>query len=157
MAKWIKYKIVCNATKNILLDKKLEYTDANMIIAQSEAYQGEYSIVEDERILEKEPLSIALGGTGAKNAEQARKNIGAVAMKAVTVSLPKANWSNNKQTVNVTGATADNIVLVTATPASYSAYNGAGVYCSAQAAGRLTFSATSTPDADVSANVLILT
>ena len=64
MAKWIKYQIVCNQEKNILLNKKLEYTDANLIIAQNEAYGGEYTIEEDERIVEKQPLSVELGGTG---------------------------------------------------------------------------------------------
>lgn len=78
MAKWIKYQIVCNAEKNILLDKKLEYTDANIVIAQNEAYEGVFTIEEDGVVLEKEPLAVELGGTGAKVGTEACKNIGAV-------------------------------------------------------------------------------
>lgn len=78
MAKWLKYQIVCNADKNILLDKKIEYTEANIVIAQNEAYEGVFTIEEDDKVLEKEPLSVELGGTGAKVGTEACKNIGAV-------------------------------------------------------------------------------
>lgn len=78
MAKWLKYQIVCNAEKNILLDKKIEYTEANIVIAQNEAYEGVFTIEEDDKVLEKEPLSVELGGTGAKVGTEACKNIGAV-------------------------------------------------------------------------------
>lgn len=73
--KWIKYQIVCNADKNILLNKKLEYTEANLAIAENEAYNG-YTIEEDETSFKKEPLSIELGGTGATNAADALRNLG---------------------------------------------------------------------------------
>lgn len=68
---WIKYKIICNADKNILLDKKLEYTEANLAIAKSEAYNG-YTIVEDETAFVNEPIDIERGGTGAASAAGAR-------------------------------------------------------------------------------------
>ncbi len=74
--KWIKYQIVCNADKNILLNKKLEYTAANLAIAEDEAYDG-YTIEEDSIVFEKQPLAIGLGGTGASSAEEARANLGA--------------------------------------------------------------------------------
>lgn len=75
--KWIKYQIVCNADKNILLNKKLEYTEANLVIAQNEAYDG-YTIEEDSIVFEKQPLAIGLGGTGASSAEEALANLGGV-------------------------------------------------------------------------------
>ena len=53
--KWIKYQYVCNilneGTENeevILLDKKIGYNEANLAIAQKEAYNGQYEIIEDE-------------------------------------------------------------------------------------------------------------
>lgn len=74
--KWIKYKIVCNADENILLDKKMEYNEANLSIAQSEAYNGEYAIEEDAASFETKPLAIEFGGTGAKTSAEARKALG---------------------------------------------------------------------------------
>lgn len=77
--KWIKYQIVCNEDENVLLNKKLEYTTANLAIAQNEAYNGEYAIVEDEVSFGTKPLSIEFGGTGATNASSALTKLGALA------------------------------------------------------------------------------
>jgi hypothetical protein len=76
--KWIKYQVVqsTNGEEAVLANKKIGYSDENLAIAQKEAYDG-YEIVEDTQSFEKEPLGIEFGGTGAKNAENARKNIGA--------------------------------------------------------------------------------
>lgn len=101
MAKWIKYKIVCNADKNILLDKKLEYTDSNIVIAQNEAYEGIFTIEEDERNLEKEPLGIKFGGTGAKTGAEACKNIGALQAPSDTSSTEGFLYQNPDGTVKL--------------------------------------------------------
>lgn len=76
--------------------------------------------------------------------------------KGVAVVLAKASWASNSQTVNVEGVTAGNNVLVAAAPASRTAWNDAEVYCSGQGEGTLTFACSSTPSADVTANVVIL-
>lgn len=79
--KWIKYQIVCGTNENnedILLNKKVGYSDENLAIAEAEAYNG-YEIIEDEESFDKEPLAIEFGGTKAKNAADARKNLGAFA------------------------------------------------------------------------------
>ena len=76
--------------------------------------------------------------------------------KGVAVTLAKGSWSSNAQTVSVTGVTASNNVIVSAAPASREAYNDAEIYCSAQAAGTLTFKCGSVPAADVTVNVVIL-
>ena len=85
------------------------------------------------------------------------ESIGAVTMKTAAVTLPVASWSSNKQTVSVNGVTASNTVIVTSAPSSYEHYNACAVRCSAQAAGKLTFTCTDTPTAALTANVLILT
>ena len=76
--------------------------------------------------------------------------------KGVAVVLTAASWASNSQTVIVEGVTAGNNVLVAAAPASRTVWNDAEVYCSGQGEGTLTFACSSTPSADVTANVVIL-
>lgn len=76
--------------------------------------------------------------------------------KAVTVTLPAAGWAENGQTVNVGGVTAGNTILVGYSPDSFESYSGAGIRCTGQGAGTLSFVCESTPDADVNVNVVIL-
>lgn len=73
-----------------------------------------------------------------------------------TATLAVADWSNNTQTVNVTGVTASNNVIVAAAPASQSDYTTAGILCTAQGAGTLSFSCVQTPTSAITVNVLIL-
>ena len=70
--------------------------------------------------------------------------------------LAKGSWSSNKQTINIAGVTADNTVIVSAAPASHTIYGESGVYCSAQAAGKLTFTCTDVPSVALTVNVVIL-
>lgn len=76
--------------------------------------------------------------------------------KAVTVSLPASGWAENAQTVNVEGVTAGNTILVGYSPDSFESYSDAGIRCTGQGEGTLTFVCESTPDADVNVNVVIL-
>jgi hypothetical protein len=73
-----------------------------------------------------------------------------------TITLAAADWSSNTQTVSVTGMTATGVVLVSPDPTDQSAYTSAGIICSAQAAGTLTFTCSTTPSADLSVNVVML-
>ena len=57
--------------------------------------------------------------------------------------------------VNVTGVTANSIVWVAPAPASWDVYTTAGVYCSAQGSGTLTFTSAKTPTANMTVNVVI--
>lgn len=76
--------------------------------------------------------------------------------RGLAVTLPASGWANNQQTVAVSGVTADNNVLVAAAPSSRTVYNDAEIYCSQQGEGSLTFSCTTAPAADVTANIIIL-
>ena len=76
----------------------------------------------------------------------------------VTATLTAAGWDADAktQTVSVAGVTATANCIITAAPGSYMAYAEAGVRCTAQGAGTLTFACETVPTADVAANVLIL-
>lgn len=74
---------------------------------------------------------------------------------ATTVTLAVADWSSNTQTVNVTGVTANNLVQVAPAPSSTSDYVSGGVLCTAQGAGTLTFTCTTTPSNAITVNVVI--
>lgn len=76
--KWIEYDYVCNGNKGIVYHKKLEYNETNLAIARQEAVGGNYTITEDDKTQGVQPMSIALGGTNAKTAEEACKNIGGI-------------------------------------------------------------------------------
>ena len=94
------------------------------------------------------------GGVSAavKGTDYAAPSVG------VTVALSASGWNANAktQTVSVAGVTATANCIITAAPDSYMAYAEAGVRCTAQGAGTLTFACETVPTADVSANVLIL-
>ena len=102
-------------------------------------------------------IPIARGGTGATNASTALSNLGAQAtVKKRTGSLTVAGWSNKKQTISVTSVSASNCVIVAPDPSSLAAYVAAGVRCTAQASGTLTFACESVPAAALTVNVAIL-
>lgn len=102
-------------------------------------------------------LPLTRGGTGATTATAARSALGAQAtVKTRTGSLTVAGWSNKKQTISVTSVSASNCVIVAPDPSSLSAYVAAGVRCTAQASGKLTFTCQSVPTAALTVNVAIL-
>ena len=76
----------------------------------------------------------------------------------VSATLTASGWDADAktQTVSVAGVTATANCIITAAPDSYMAYAEAGVRCTAQGAGTLTFACETVPTADVAANVLIL-
>lgn len=74
----------------------------------------------------------------------------------LTVTLPASGWQDGYQTVNVSGVTSGNTILVGYNPDSYEAYSDAGIRCTGQGEGTLTFVCESTPDAAVDVNVVIL-
>lgn len=75
-------------------------------------------------------------------------------LTAVTVTLTTAGWSGNAQTVSASNVTADNIVWVSPTPASFEAYGKAGIRATAQAGGTITFTCKSVPSEEISVEVV---
>lgn len=80
---------------------------------------------------------------------------GSITLKTsiATATLTVAGWDNNTQTVNVSGVTASNAVIVSPAPASGAEWASCGVVCTAQASGNLTFSCDTTPSAAITVNV----
>ena len=78
-------------------------------------------------------------------------------ISAVAVTIAAADWSATTTcTKSVSGVTASNNVVVTTAPASIADWQSAGVYCSAQGSGTLTFTCSSTPSASITVNVLVI-
>lgn len=77
-------------------------------------------------------------------------------IKVATVTVPAANWSDSTQSVSVSDVTSSTSVLVTPAPSSLTAAMGAGVYCSGQSNGRLTFTCGTTPEVDLDFNVMFV-
>lgn len=77
-------------------------------------------------------------------------------IKAVSITLKAAGWSNNTQTVSVTDIAADSAVVVSPEPESFEAYNEAECRATAQGAGTITFSCGSTPSGALTVNVMII-
>lgn len=82
--------------------------------------------------------------------------VNAVSKPSTMPELTVAGWSNNTQTVTVTGVTATNTVFVSPAPASASDYAAAGIICTAQSANSLTFTCTTVPTNAITVNVVIM-
>lgn len=80
----------------------------------------------------------------------------AVLPKIATVTIDVSEWSNSTCTKFVMGVTPTNTVIISAAPSSIGNYTSAGVFCSAQGAGTLTFTCSSTPSSTITVNVLII-
>lgn len=75
---------------------------------------------------------------------------------AKTATLTAAGWSDKSQTVTVESVTASNTVFVAPASDSQEVWGKAGIVCTAQSAGSLTFTCKSAPTAAVTANIVIL-
>ena len=69
---------------------------------------------------------------------------------SVTLTSGATTWS-----VSATGVTADNSIVVSAAPASYTLWRNHGIRCTGQSNNTLTFAADTAPASNVTANVLI--
>ena len=76
------------------------------------------------------------------------------ALVGVTVTLLSTGWTDGTQTVAASNVTADNIVWVSPSPASFDAYGTAGIRATAQGDGTITFTASKVPSEDISVGVV---
>lgn len=75
-----------------------------------------------------------------------------------TATLPASSWSSSSksQTINVDVVTTTDDIVVTYAPSSHDAYVNAGIYCSAQGNGTLTFKCNKIPTSNVTVNIMLL-
>lgn len=75
-----------------------------------------------------------------------------------TATLLASGWSssNKSQTINVAVVTTTDDIIVTYAPSSHDAYVNAGIYCSAQGNGTLTFKCNKIPTSNVTVNIMLL-
>lgn len=73
-----------------------------------------------------------------------------------TVTLAVGSWSNNTQTASASLVTASNIVIISPTSASFDAWGAAGIRCTSQGAGTLTFACTTVPTEQVQARIAVI-
>lgn len=105
--------------------------------------------------------TVSKGGTGATNAENARKNLEAAAAPTLTtVTLSANGWSNKAQDVSVPGVTADEteqLIQIIPAKVSVDAYESSRVSCWSQTTNKLTFiyEASSKPTEDLTVYVVV--
>ena len=78
------------------------------------------------------------------------------AISTTTCTLGTSGWTSDTITVTATGVTSSNNVIVAPAPTSVTDYAAAGIVCTAQGSGTLTFSRTSANTSSITVNVLIL-
>lgn len=105
------------------------------------------------------PCRVANVATPISDTDVANKAyVDSKAPTSVTVTLFSSSWSNNTQTVTVSGVSAtETAQLITPTPAiaSQSAYYEAGIMCTGQAANSLTFTCQTVPTSNLTVYVVI--
>lgn len=103
------------------------------------------------------PMARTVNGKALNgNITLAYTDVDATKVTVRTVTLASGSWSSKAQTVNCTGVTANNQVIVSPNAGSYLNYHKWKVRCTGQAAGKLTFATDGTPSANLTVQVLIL-
>ena len=79
-------------------------------------------------------------------------------VKSATVTLSANAWSGNSQTINLANVATNSLVTVAPVPTAQNrtAYLEAGVYCSAQGSGTLTFVCEDVPSVNLNVNIQII-
>lgn len=91
-----------------------------------------------------------LDNTGLTYFYQKIKALFSLKPRMITVTLTVSGWSGKTQTVTVSGVTASNMVVVSVDS------NINGIECTAQGTNTLTFTAETTPTANVTVKVAII-
>lgn len=138
----------------------LTTTAANKVL---DARQGKALKDAIDKLTSSDETSLQSQITANKTAIAANKTEIAkkISKKNTSVFLQTANWTTNDagrivQTVTVEGVTANNTVIVSASPATYVAYNSCQVRCGSQNTNSLTFIAAKKPTIRLNVFILIL-
>lgn len=98
-----------------------------------------------------------LGVEGTMSGTRIVGTASATKRREVTISLPLAGRADGEQTVAVSGMTAEATVIAGGGADCEPEYSGYCVACTAQGAGKLTFTAQWEPDRDLTATAVIRT
>ena len=104
--------------------------------------------------MEKNLVQVLAGQIPDKSITKEKLVAGAT-YTAATATLTASGWRDNKQSVSVSGVTATNLVVVAPAPDSHTDYAEAGIRCTAQDAGSLTFACDAEPDTAIVVNIVI--
>lgn len=104
----------------------------------------------------EQALSI-LSGQGGSLDNVPITYIGGATLGALTATLTTSDWSNNSQTVAVSGVKSNSIVIATPSPASFDDYTVNNVRCAGQSTGELTFTCDFIPDNEIVINIINIT
>lgn len=115
--------------------------------------------VDTEEVPEGEISGINADTLGGYPASDYVRNVdgeNVVTMSNITIELTMDNWIDKKQLVNIDKVTAENTIIVSASPSNHKEYCQSGVYCSAQDDGVLTFTCDTIPEISLFVNIVIL-
>lgn len=122
--------------------------------AQYDTALANNQINEDELYLTPSTTLATVATTGSYNDLSSKPSIPSIFTTSKTLQV--ANWSNNSQTVSISAVAISSTVIVSPIPTSIDDYTAAGIRCSSQASGTLTFTCTTTPSNIVYINVIII-
>ena len=81
---------------------------------------------------------------------------GVYTYSTASCTIPTTGWTNNSITVTVTGVTATNDIILAPAASSINSYIAAGIFCTAQGTGTLTFTRKLENDSAIMMNIMIL-
>lgn len=116
----------------------------------------EASFLADGSVVSRKIADRAVGTSKiADNAVTKQKLAPGATYNTATVNLTVSGWASGAQAVNVSGVTANNLVIVAPNPGSYVAYGESGVRCVAQEAGKLIFACDNIPSENLAVNIVM--
>lgn len=148
-----------------VVEKAIEDTQKAVEDAKTAAEDAQKAIEDTQKAVEDTQKAVEDAQTAAEDAQTAAEDAQKTAdskadLLTASVTLSASGWSNNVQTVNVAGVTADkekcHVVPCTPDSVNNELYYNSGVCCEAQLDGKLTFSCKETPGTDIIVNLLIL-
>lgn len=95
-------------------------------------------------------------GNLASNAVTSDKIESGAVSNSFQATLADTDWSDNQQIVSDSSVTANNTILTSPAPASYTLYTDSGVRCISQGEGFLTFQVEDVPTEDIIVNITVI-
>lgn len=117
------------------------------------------NITSDGKVGTEAGKILATGTDGAvvtKAASELSDLLNVLSTQGIPTTLLASGWTDNAITVSVVGVSASSNIIVSPDPTNFSAYTDAGIHCTGQTTGYLTFVCDNAPSTDIIVNVLIV-